>query len=82
MVLAPAIAIINSLGNLGGFVAPFGFGVIKEQTGTVTIGLVVLSLFALAAAAAVTYFRRDKEDIDDVADLPEVGSDEPTVAAK
>ncbi|GAF48194.1 sugar phosphate permease [Rhodococcus wratislaviensis] len=82
MVLAPAIAIINSLGNLGGFVAPFGFGVIKEQTGTVTMGLVVLSLFALAAAAAVTYFRRDKEDIDDVADLAEVGSDETAVAAK
>lgn len=55
---------------------------IKEQTGTVTMGLVVLSLFALAAAAAVTYFRRDKEDIDDVANLAEVGSDEPTVAAK
>jgi MFS family permease len=35
LVLAPAIAIINSLGNLGGFVAPFGFGIIKEQTGSV-----------------------------------------------
>jgi MFS family permease len=28
LVLAPAIAIINSLGNLGGFVAPLGFGII------------------------------------------------------
>ena len=48
LVLAPAIAIINSLGNLGGFVAPFGFGLIKEQTGSVTPGL-----FALAAASTV-----------------------------
>lgn len=48
LVLAPAIAVINSLGNLGGFVAPFGFGLIKEQTGSVTPGL-----FALAAASAI-----------------------------
>ena len=46
--LAPAIAIINSLGNLGGFVAPFGFGLIKEQTGSVSPGL-----FALAAASTI-----------------------------
>ena len=48
LVLAPAIAVINSLGNLGGFVAPFGFGIIKEQTGSVVPGL-----FALAAASTV-----------------------------
>ena len=48
LVLAPAIAIVNSLGNLGGFVAPFGFGIIKEQTGSVVPGL-----FALAAASTV-----------------------------
>jgi MFS family permease len=59
LVLAPAIAIINSLGNLGGFVAPFGFGVIKEQTGSVVPGL-----FALAAAstlaAGLVYFLRER----------------------
>jgi len=61
-VLAPAIAIVNSLGNLGGFVAPFGFGVIKEQTGSVTMGLIILSLFAIAAAGAVAFFRNDVAD--------------------
>lgn len=59
MVLAPAIAIINSLGNLGGFVAPFGFGIIKEQTGSVIPGL-----FALAAAstiaAGLVYFLKER----------------------
>jgi MFS family permease len=59
MVLAPAIAIINSLGNLGGFVAPFGFGLIKEQTGSVVPGL-----FALAAAstlaAGLVYFLKER----------------------
>ncbi|WP_454697196.1 MFS transporter [Arthrobacter humicola] len=59
LVLAPAIAIINSLGNLGGFVAPFGFGIIKEQTGSVVPGL-----FALAAAstlaADLVYFLKER----------------------
>ena len=59
LVLAPAIAIINSLGNLGGFVAPFGFGIIKEQTGSVVNGL-----FALAAAstlaAGLVYFVKER----------------------
>ena len=60
LVLAPAIAIINSLGNLGGFVAPFGFGIIKEQTGSVVPGL-----FALAAAstlaAGLVYFLKERK---------------------
>lgn len=60
LVLAPAIAIINSLGNLGGFVAPFGFGIIKEQTGSVVPGL-----FALAAASTVAailvYFLKERK---------------------
>jgi nitrate/nitrite transporter NarK len=60
LILAPAIAIINSLGNLGGFVAPFGFGIIKEQTGSVIPGL-----FALAAAstiaAALVYFLKERQ---------------------
>jgi MFS family permease len=63
MILAPAIAIINSLGNLGGFVAPFGFGLIKEQTGSVVPGL-----FALAAAstiaAGLVYFLKERRTED------------------
>ncbi|WP_395400367.1 MFS transporter [Arthrobacter sp. UC242_113] len=65
LVLAPAIAIINSLGNLGGFVAPFGFGIIKEQTGSVVPGL-----FALAAASTVAailvYFLKERKPASDV----------------
>ncbi|UKA54415.1 MFS transporter [Arthrobacter sp. FW305-BF8] len=64
LVLAPAIAIINSLGNLGGFVAPFGFGIIKEQTGSVVPGL-----FALAAASTVAailvYFLKERKPASD-----------------
>ncbi|KIC68867.1 MFS transporter [Pseudarthrobacter phenanthrenivorans] len=59
LVLAPAIAIINSLGNLGGFVAPFGFGIIKEQTGSVIPGLFALAA-ASAVAAGLVYFLRER----------------------
>ena len=59
LVLAPAIAIINSLGNLGGFVAPFGFGIIKEQTGSVIPGLFALAA-ASAAAAGLVYFLKER----------------------
>ncbi|MCX2730171.1 MFS transporter [Saccharopolyspora sp. NFXS83] len=56
-IVAPAIAVINSLGNLGGFVAPFGFGVLKEQTGTVTYGLYALAFASLLAAGSVLVLR-------------------------
>jgi MFS family permease len=59
LVLAPAIAIINSLGNLGGFVAPFGFGIIKEQTGSVIPGLFALAAVSVLAAGLV-YFLRER----------------------
>ena len=59
LVLAPAIAIINSLGNLGGFVAPFGFGIIKEQTGSVIPGLFALAA-ASAVAAGLVYFLKER----------------------
>ena len=82
LVLAPAIAIINSLGNLGGFVAPFGFGIIKEQTGSVVPGL-----FALAAASTVAailvYFLKERKPAFDVmakASAPDAARMEPSTA--
>jgi MFS family permease len=60
LILAPAIAIINSLGNLGGFVAPFGFGIIKEQTGSVIPGLFALAA-ASTVAAALVYFLKERQ---------------------
>ena len=48
---AGGIALINSIGNLSGFVGPYAMGWFKDATGTYTIGLLVLA--ALAAASAV-----------------------------
>jgi len=47
---AAGLALINSVGNLGGFAAPFLMGVIKDATGQVTYALwVVAALLALGA---------------------------------
>ena len=50
---AGGIALINSIGNLGGFVGPYAVGWIKDATGETTLGLVVLAA-CLIMAGVVT----------------------------
>jgi nitrate/nitrite transporter NarK len=57
-VSAPAIALVNSLGNLGGFVAPAVFGVVEARTGSTTGGLLGLSAVSVVAAASVLLLHR------------------------
>jgi MFS transporter, ACS family, tartrate transporter len=47
---AGGIALINSIGNLGGFVGPYAVGWIKEATGSYEVGLYFLAACALASA--------------------------------
>jgi MFS family permease len=47
---AGGIALINSVGNLGGFVGPFILGTVKDATHSYGIALYVLAGFAIAAA--------------------------------
>jgi MFS transporter, ACS family, tartrate transporter len=47
---AGGIALINAVGNLGGFLGPYMFGLIKDATG----GSDLLALLALAAAPAIS----------------------------
>jgi MFS family permease len=58
-IAAAGIALINSLGNLGGWAAPIGFGWIKQNTGSVYIGLYGLAFTSLLTAALV-FFTRPK----------------------
>jgi ACS family tartrate transporter-like MFS transporter len=52
---AGAIALINSVGNLGGFAGPYIMGWLKDATGDYRIGLRVLALaMALGGALALT----------------------------
>ncbi len=47
---AASIAVINAVGNLGGFLGPYLIGAIKGATGSFTLSLVPLILFALVSA--------------------------------
>jgi len=50
---AAAIAMINSLANVSGFVAPFLLGFIKDQTGSFVLGLIPMVVLALIGAATI-----------------------------
>ncbi|MET7272412.1 MFS transporter [Streptomyces flaveolus] len=54
---APGIALINSIGNLGGFVAPTAFGIIEDSTGSTEGGLVGLTVVGFLAALSVLLVR-------------------------
>ncbi|MFJ3667864.1 MFS transporter [Streptomyces sp. NPDC090106] len=56
-IAAPGLALINSLGNLGGFVSPTLFGYLKDTTGSTNGGLYTLSAASLLAVVAARYIR-------------------------
>jgi ACS family tartrate transporter-like MFS transporter len=52
---AGAIALINAIGNLGGYVGPFAVGWIKDSTQSFEAGLYFLAASALLGAI-ITFF--------------------------
>jgi ACS family tartrate transporter-like MFS transporter len=52
---AAGIAVINSIGNLGGFFGPYVIGLIRTATGTFAAGLVALAV-ALALGGVLALF--------------------------
>jgi MFS transporter, ACS family, tartrate transporter len=50
---AAGIAVINSIGNLSGFVGPYAMGWIKDNTGSFSGGLLLIAALAVIAAALV-----------------------------
>ncbi len=59
---AAGIALINSIGNLGGYIGPFIVGWIKDSTKSFEMGLYFLAACAFASAA-ITYFAMRKADV-------------------
>jgi MFS transporter, ACS family, tartrate transporter len=58
---AGGIALINALGNLGGFFGPYIFGLIKDATGgSFTIGLTVLALGPIISGSLVLALGHDR----------------------
>jgi ACS family tartrate transporter-like MFS transporter len=56
---AAAIALINSIGNLGGYLGPMLLGKAKDATGSYAAGVLILAALSLAAAAMIPLLRRD-----------------------
>lgn len=57
---AGAIGLINSLGNLGGFFGPYVMGLIRNATGSFSVGMVVLACGTLVSAILVFVLGHDR----------------------
>ncbi len=57
---AGGIALINALGNLGGFFGPYAFGLIRDATGSFTFGLVAIAAGPLLSACIVLALGHDR----------------------
>jgi len=58
---AGGIALINSIGNLGGFGGPYAIGWIKDATGETTLGLVVLAAGPIMAGVVTVVMGHDSK---------------------
>ncbi|MFF8869715.1 MFS transporter [Streptomyces massasporeus] len=56
-IAAPGLALVNSIGNLGGFVSPTLFGYLKDTTGSTNGGLYTLSAASVLAVLGVAFVR-------------------------
>ena len=56
-IAAAVIALINSIGNLGGFVRPTAFGFLEQTTGSIEGGLYGLAATSLVAAVVIFFAR-------------------------
>ena len=57
---AGGIAMINAVGNLGGFLGPYMVGFIKDATGSFSVGLLVISMGALIGAVVLLALGHDR----------------------
>jgi ACS family tartrate transporter-like MFS transporter len=67
---AGGIALINAVGNLGGFIGPYAMGLIRDATGNFKLGLFAISCGALVAGIVVLMLGHDRR-------LERIGAAEP-----
>ena len=58
---AAGIAVINSVGNLAGFVGPFAMGWIKDATGSFTGGLLLIAGLGVLSMVIVLLLGHDRQ---------------------
>ncbi|MFJ4722182.1 MFS transporter [Streptomyces luteogriseus] len=61
-IAAPGLALVNSIGNLGGFVSPTLFGYLKDTTGSTNGGLYTLSAASVLAVLGVAFVRHTNRE--------------------
>jgi ACS family tartrate transporter-like MFS transporter len=59
---AAGLAMVNSLGNLGGFVAPYAVGIFNDATGSNQSGLVFLSIVLLLTSISTYLYARKRPE--------------------
>jgi ACS family tartrate transporter-like MFS transporter len=57
---AGGIAMINAVGNLGGFLGPYLVGTIKDATGSFSLGLLAISMGALVSSIVLVTLGHDR----------------------
>jgi D-galactonate transporter len=57
---AGGIALINAVGNLGGFLGPYMFGLVKDSSGSDTIGLLALAAAPVISAIVLLALGHDR----------------------
>jgi ACS family tartrate transporter-like MFS transporter len=57
---AGGIALINALGNLGGFFGPYIFGLVRDATGNFTLALIAIAMGPVMSAAVVVFLGHDR----------------------
>jgi nitrate/nitrite transporter NarK len=60
---AGAMALIGSVGNLGGFVGPYLIGHIQSVTGSFQTGLIVLSISLMLCGVMMVFLKRESNKI-------------------
>lgn len=72
---AAGIALINSVGNLGGFVGPYAVGYLSEATGATYSGLLFLAALILIAGLLALAVRHERslEEVEEVVE-PTIGT--------
>ena len=60
---AAGIALINALGNIGGFIGPYAFGAIQKRTGSFHGGLVFVAIALFVAAMLILAFKPSQRSV-------------------
>lgn len=71
---AAGIALINSLGNLSGFVNPYVVGLVKDSTGSFNGGLQLIATIGAVAVVVLFFVTRRLSKPDDVQAVNDVGA--------